>query len=307
MQGKGHFNEACRESSNSVKRARSTSRDRRDRGRSRSRDRGEKKKNRPPTPANYKSRTRKASHPRVSDSEPDEQRSRSRSRGERESGKMVRCRDKQGEGKHSKMFRGYNSKDNSTLRKLEHRIRSNKGAQIARKIRADIFRGKRPGVPQLLCLAHRYRNSTRGVDVRVTPDTGCTTTLIPWSLVRKLNLDLETDDNNYDLETASGEKMTVLGTSIVYLEPEGSDTRPVMGIVTDDLGDQEILLSFADMKDWGMLAKDFPKVPRMTEKARKVTTPRKNISVPVGKKCSPIKSPRMETRKEQSDEEEAEK
>ena len=58
---------------------------------------------------------------------------------------MVRCRDKQGEGKsNKKMFRGYNSKDNSTLRKLEHRIRSNKGAQIARKIRADIFRGKRP-------------------------------------------------------------------------------------------------------------------------------------------------------------------
>ena len=118
---KGHFKEACREGSNSVKRARSSSRDRKDRGRSRSRDRGEKKKSRPPTPANYKSRTRKASHPRVSDSEPDEQRSRSRSRGERESGKMVRCRDKQGEGKsNKKMFRGYNSKDNSTLRKLEH-------------------------------------------------------------------------------------------------------------------------------------------------------------------------------------------
>merc|ERR1712121_276542 len=296
---------------------RSTSRDRRDRGRSRSRDRGEKKKRRPPTPANYKSRTRKASYQRVSDSEPDEQRSRSRSRGEKESGKMVRCRDRQGEGRsNNKMFKGYNSKDNSTLRKLEHRIRSNKGAQIARKIRADIFRGKRPGVPQLLCIAHKYRNSTRGVDVKVTPDTGRTTTLIPWSLVKKLNLDLEADDNNYDLETASGEKMTVLGTSIIYLEPEGSDTRPVMGIVTDDLGDQEILLSFSDMRDWGMLAKDFPKVPRMSEKAKKVVTPRKSVKLPVGKKASPVKSPkrklgaRAETagkHTEQSDEREAEK
>ena len=95
---KGHFKEACRESSNSVKRARSSSRDRRDRGRSRSRDRGEKKKSRPPTPANYKSRTRKASHPRVSDSEPDEQRSRSRSRGERESGKWSDAGTSKGKG-----------------------------------------------------------------------------------------------------------------------------------------------------------------------------------------------------------------
>ena len=42
--------------------------------------------------------------------------------------------------------------------------------------------------------------------------------------------------------------------------PTGSDTRPVYGIVTDDLGDAEILLSYMDMKDWGMLSKDFPKV-----------------------------------------------
>merc|ERR1711891_125620 len=102
---KGHFKEACRESSNSAKRARSTSRDRKDRGRSRSRERGEKKRSRPPTPTNYKARTRKASsHQRVSDSEPDEHRSRSRSRSrdERESGKMVRCKEKQGAEKSNK-------------------------------------------------------------------------------------------------------------------------------------------------------------------------------------------------------------
>ena len=127
---------------------------------------------------------------------------------------MVRCRDK-----HSKVWKGYNIKDNSTLRKLEHRIRANKGAQVAKKIRIEFFRGRRAGVPQLLCLAHKYRNSTKGVDVKVTPDTGATTTIIPWSLVQKLNLDLETEDNNYDLETASGDRMSVLGTTIVYLEP----------------------------------------------------------------------------------------
>ena len=44
----------------------------------------------------------------------------------------------------------------------------------------------------------------------------------------------------------------------------------MVGIVTDDLGDTEILLSYSDMKDWGMLAEDFPKVKPM--KVKKVST-----------------------------------
>ena len=71
------------------------------------------------------------------------------------------------------------------------------------------------------------------MEVKVIPDTGATIKLIPWSLVQRLNLHLETGDNNYELETASGDKMSVLGTAIIYLEPEDSDTRPVQGIVTD--------------------------------------------------------------------------
>ena len=35
--------------------------------------------------------------------------------------------------------------------------------------------------------------------------------------------------------TASGDRMTVLGTVIVYLHPTGADTRQVYGIVTHDL------------------------------------------------------------------------
>ena len=57
--------------------------------------------------------------------------------------------------------------------------------------------------------------------------------------------------------------MTFLGTVVMYLHPEGSDTRPVFGIVTDNLGDAEILWSYSDMKDWGMLAEDFPRIKPM--------------------------------------------
>ena len=126
----------------------------------------------------------------------------------------------------------------------------------------------------------------------MTPDTGATMTVVPWSLVQSLNLDLNANDENYDLQTASGDRMTVLGTVIIYLEPEGADTRPVLGIVTDDLGDQEVLLCYADMQEWGLLCKDFPRVPKTKEKVKKTTTPRKNIKLPLGKRTSPVKSPR---------------
>ena len=76
--------------------------------------------------------------------------------------------------------------------------------------------------------------------------------------------------------------MTVLGTTVVYLHPDKSDTHTVYGIVTDDLGEAEILLSYSDMEDWGLLLSDFPKVRPMKAEAKKIaTTPRKNVRLPV--------------------------
>ena len=111
--------------------------------------------------------------------------------------------------------------------------------------------------------------------------------------------------------------MSDLGTAIIYLEPEGSDTRPVQGIVTDDLGEQEILLSYSDIDDWGMLNANFHKIPKTTERVKKVVTPRKNVKLPVPKRASPVKSPKKKSsprantedkpgKTEKTDEEEAE-
>ena len=71
---------------------------------------------------------------------------------------------------------------------------------------------------------------------------------------------MNTEDDKYNLVVASGDSMTVLGTTVVYLHPDGADTRPVYGIVTDDIGKSEILLSYTDIMDWGLLSEDFPMV-----------------------------------------------
>ena len=88
--------------------------------------------------------------------------------------------------------------------------------------------------------------------------------------------------------------MAVFGTVVINLHPEGSDTRPVYGLVTDDLGDAKILLSYSDMKDWGILWEDFPKVPPTKTRIRKVTTPRKSTKVHAARKRSPTVSPRKD-------------
>ena len=125
---------------------------------------------------------------------------------------------------------------------MEHRLenRSDNTKAEAKQLRCNIFREKRPKNSAISCIAHKLSRSTKGVGVQVTPNSRATMTVVPWSLVQSLNLDLNIDDDNYDLLTASGYRMTVLGTVIIYLEPEGADTRPVLGIVTDDHGDQEI-------------------------------------------------------------------
>ena len=138
--------------------------------------------------------------------------------------------------------------------------------------------GVKPDVPTVKAIAHEYHSSPCGVWVCVLPNTGATMSLIPLNMVRRLNLKVNESDTNYTLINASGEYMNVLGTT------EESNTTEVYCIIRDELGEDEILLSYSDMKDWGLLSKDFPKVP-------KVNTPAavKKVSVLV-KKIKKVKN-----------------
>ena len=57
-------------------------------------------------------------------------------------------------------------------------------------------------------------------------------------------------------------------------------------------------MSYSDMKDWGMLAEDFPKIKPM--KVKKVSTPKK-ISIPAVRKHTPVKSPKRRSRQQAVD------
>ena len=108
--------------------------------------------------------------------------------------------------------------------------------------------------------------------------------VIPLEMVERLGIMINEEDADYDLLNASGDPMDVLGTVVVCLEPEVEDTREVLGIVTRDLGDDEILLSFSDMLDWGLLSDEFPNVKQKIMKTKKVNTPKTKM-----KKRKPVK------------------
>ena len=108
--------------------------------------------------------------------------------------------------------------------RLEHKIRKagTTERQSLKKLHCNVFKGRRPPVPSILYIVHRTRKSSKGRDVVVTPDTGATMTIIPWALVHKLGIKIDVEDSNYNLVTASGDQMTVLGTVVIYLHPEGA-------------------------------------------------------------------------------------
>ena len=136
---------------------------------------------------------------------------------------------------------GIKPADAYALAKAEQKRDNAKLRHNIKQIHCDIFKGKCAAVPPIMCLAHKSMKSTKGCEVAVTPDTRAMMIVIPWSLVKRLKLDLNAEDNKYNLVTASGNSMTVLGTRVVYLHPKESNTRPIYGIVMDDLGESEIL------------------------------------------------------------------
>ena len=72
--------------------------------------------------------------------------------------------------------------------------------------------------------------------------------------------------------------MIVLGSVILCIEPENSNTHELYALVMRQLREEKILLSYSDMWDWGMLAEHFPWVPemKMEIQVRKVrVTPKK--------------------------------
>ena len=82
-----------------------------------------------------------------------------------------------------------------------------------------------------MCLAYKTRKSGNEVKILVMPHPWAAVSVLPWLPVRKLKLVLNAEDNDYNLRTASGDKMKVLGTVVIYLHSKVADRSSVYEIV----------------------------------------------------------------------------
>ena len=93
--------------------------------------------------------------------------------------------------------------------------------------------------------------------------------LIPGWMADKHRLEINGERaEDFSLFNASNEEMTVLGTAIVWVVPDNcSKPRRIEGLVTPDMKDADILLSWVEMMKpcWGLLPVNFPAVSDQEE------------------------------------------
>ena len=95
------------------------------------------------------------------------------------------------------------------------------------------------------------KRSIRKFSFAVVPDTGTTKTVCSAELVKKHNLKLESS-KGFNLKNASNEKMKLIGTVNLVGEYKGRRLK-IHALVSPDLQGEEILLSWHDMENLGII------------------------------------------------------
>ena len=84
-------------------------------------------------------------------------------------------------------------------------------------------------------------------------------TLVHSRIVRRLGLKVNSrGGENFDLYDAQGASMVVEGTCVIHVVPEGcTKPRTLKLLVTPSLEEEEILLGWSNIVEWGILKRDF--------------------------------------------------
>ena len=168
-------------------------RDSRDKGNNRKRSRSKESRSSRHRSVSRRTRTTSRSSPDESGREPSPPRRQQaprpvaqwkvsgRPRGPSVHGRRVQCKAKKVATDASGGWKGINTEVRSQLIDLEKACEDDswKARREVRRKRAALLKGLRPDVPPIKAVAHKYRSSSRGIHVRVVPDTRATMTLIP--------------------------------------------------------------------------------------------------------------------------------
>ena len=99
-----------------------------------------------------------------------------------------------------------------------------------------------------------------------TPDSGCTMGVARSSIVRQCGAPIT--PTSATLEAANGASMKVLGQTTLYVKVNRVSVKKVDVLVSDDIGSDDLLLSWQDLITLRVLSADFPSPMPEVETAR---------------------------------------
>ena len=93
----------------------------------------------------------------------------------------------------------------------------------------------------------------------------------------------------YDLFDAQGKEMGIDGTCVIYVIPDGcSKPRTLKCLATPSLDEEELLLGWVDMVNWGILRRDFHILSDEDMEVNKLTSVEKSShAIPDADVCPP--------------------
>jgi hypothetical protein len=143
------------------------------------------------------------------------------------------------------------SSDSSVSRTAAVRVRM---ARATRAVRTEVVGGNAPTLKVDVRFTPEQRN--RGFTFAATPDTGATRTIFSFALIRRHGLRPHRD-SSLRLLNASGGSMRCQGTIKLFATLNGRETL-VDGIVSSDMEEEDVLLSWHDLQKLGIISPEFP-------------------------------------------------
>ena len=117
------------------------------------------------------------------------------------------------------------------------------------------FQSASSDTPPLHCTIGS-RASRQNLRVAATPDSGCTKGVARSSMVKQCGAVIE--PTSAKLEAANGASMKVLGEATLFIKVKGVSVKRISVLVSDDIGNDEILLSWRDLITLRVLPENFP-------------------------------------------------
>ena len=121
--------------------------------------------------------------------------------------------------------------------------------------RPATFKSSSDDTPPLPCKVGG-KAGRQSLEVASTPDSGCTKSIATSKVVRQSGATIR--PTSAKLEAANGVEMKVLGKAVLYVKVPGVSVKRITVLVSDDIGNDDMLLSWRDLITLRVLRENFP-------------------------------------------------